>query len=186
MKTRRRWDRAAGAVLAITGVFLLVFTVVGLAPAVSDLGSTQGHLADEAVLNLAIFGPMLAVVILATLGCAWLLWRGWRGARALVLVWIVGAGLFAAQALVGFGNVLWAVRAVVLEPGRLLVRWPHLYWDPFLGSDVSGTPTEDLPYGRLDDITFWLPGVIAMAAIVVAVLLLAGWVAESPEAEVPG
>jgi hypothetical protein len=104
MKTRRRWDRASGAVLAITGVFLLVFTVVGLAPAVSDLGSTQGHLADEAVLNLAIFGPMLAVVVLSTLGCAWLLWRGWRGARALALVWIVGAGLFAAQDLAGGGD----------------------------------------------------------------------------------
>jgi len=39
MKTRRRWDRAAGAVLAVTGVFLLVFTAAGLAPSVSGLGS---------------------------------------------------------------------------------------------------------------------------------------------------
>jgi hypothetical protein len=113
MKTRRRWDRAAGAVLAITGVFLLVFTVVGLAPAVSDLGSTQGHLADEAVLNLAIFGPMLAVVVLSTLGCAWLLWRGWRGARALALVWIEGAGLFAAQDLAGGGDT-WLSRVIAM------------------------------------------------------------------------
>ena len=99
MKSRRRWDRAAGAVLAVTGVFLLVFTVVGLAPAVSNLGSTDEHLAGDATMTLMIFGPMLAVVVLSTLGCAWLLWRGWRGAKALALVWIVGAGLFAAQDL---------------------------------------------------------------------------------------
>jgi hypothetical protein len=181
MKTGRRWDRAAGAVLAITGVILLVFTVVGLAPAVSDLGSRQGHLADEAVLNLAIFGPMLAGVVLSTLGCAWLLWGGRRGARALALVWIVGAGLFAALALDSYGNVLRAARAVVLEHGPLLVRWPNLCGDPNWCSYAEGTPPGSLPYGRLDDITFWLPGVIALAAIAVAVLLLAGWVARSPQ-----
>jgi len=186
VKTRRRWDRAAGAALAVTGVILLVFTVVGLAPAVSNLGAWDEHLAGDATMTLMIAGPMLAVVVLSTLGCAWLLWRGWRGARSLALVWIVAAGLFAAQALAGFGNVLWAVRAVVLEPDRLLIRWPYLYWNPFLGSDVSGTPTESLPFGRLDDITFWLPGVIALAAIAVAVLLLAGWVAKSPETKVSG
>ena len=135
MKTRRRLDMAAGAVLAVTGVFLLVFTVVGLAPAVSNLGARDEHLAGDATMTLMIAGPMLAVVVLATLGCAWLLWRGWRGAKALALVWVVGAWLFAAQDLSGGGN--------------------------------SG-----------------LAGVIAMAAIAVAVLLLAGWVAKSPEAAV--
>lgn len=74
-------------------------------------------------------------MVLATLGCAWLLWRGWRGARALVLVWIVGAGLFAAQDLGGGGNT-------------------------------------------------WLAKVIAVVAIAVAILLVAGWVAKSPEAAV--
>ena len=74
-------------------------------------------------------------MVLATLGCAWLLWRGWGGARALVLVWIVGAGLFAAQDLGGGGNT-------------------------------------------------WLAKVIAVVAIAVAILLVAGWVAKSPEAAV--
>ncbi len=134
MKTRRRWDRAAGGVLAVTGVFLLVFTVVGLAPKVSELGSTNEHLAGDATMTLMIAGPMLTVVVLSTLGCAWLLWREWRGARAFALVWIVGAGLFAAQDLGGGGNT-------------------------------------------------WLARVIALAAIAVAVLLVAGWVARSPEAE---
>jgi hypothetical protein len=134
VKTHRRWDRAAGAVLAVIGVFLLGFTVVGLAPAVSNLGSTNEHLAGDATMTLMIAGPMLAAVILATLGCAWMLWRGWRGARALALVWIVGAALFAAQDLGGGGNT-------------------------------------------------WLARVIAMAAIGVAVLLVAGWVAKSRVAE---
>jgi hypothetical protein len=135
MKTRRRWDRDAGAVLAVAGVFLLVFTVVGLAPAVSALGSTDAHLVGDATMTLMILGPMLAVVVLATLVCAWLLWRRWRGARALVLVWIVGAGLFAAQDLGGGGHT-------------------------------------------------WLAKVIAVVAIAVAILLVAGWVAKSPEAAV--
>jgi hypothetical protein len=115
------------------GVFLLVFTVVELAPAVSNLGSTNEHLAGDATLTLMIAGPMLTAVVLATLGCAWMLWRGWRGARALALVWIVGAGLFAAQDLAGGGNT-------------------------------------------------WLARAIAVAAMAVAVLLLAGWVATSREA----
>lgn len=186
MKTRRRWERAAGAVLFVAAAFLLVFTVVGLAPAVANLGAENEHLAGDATMTLMIAGPMLTIVVVFTLACAWLLWRGRHGARRLALAWIVAAGLFAAQALAGFGNVLWAVRAIVLEPDRLLVRWPFLYWDPFLGSNVSGTPTESLPYGRLDDIAFWLPGVIALVAIAVAVLLFAGRNAKSPEAKASG
>jgi hypothetical protein len=100
-------------VLAVTGVFLLVFTVVGLAPHVSRLGSTNEHLAGDATLTLMIAGPMLTAVVLATLGCAGMLWRRWRGARALALVWIAGAGLFAAQDLGGGGNT-WLARVIAL------------------------------------------------------------------------
>ena len=82
METRRRWDMAAGAVLAVTGAFLLVYTVVGLAPSVSNLGAGDEHLAGDAMMTMVFFGPMLAIVVLFTLGCAWLLWRGWRGATA--------------------------------------------------------------------------------------------------------
>jgi len=180
MEDHNRWHRAAGVVLAATGVFLLACTVVGLAPAVADLGAGDAHLAGDASMTLMIAGPMLAVVVLFTLWCAWLLWGGWRGASALALVWIAAAGFYAGSALTGFGNVLWAVRTVVIEPDRLLVRWPYLYWDPFLGSNVIGTPMESLPYGRLDDVAFWLPGVIAVVAIAVAVLLLAGWIGGRP------
>ncbi len=188
MTTRsvNRPERAAGAVLAVAGVSLLFFTVVGLAPHVPDLGSANTSLAGAATMTLLIAGPMLAIVVLFTLACARMLWCGRRGAVTLTLVWIVAGGLFAAQALAGFGNVLWAIRAAVLEPARLLVRWPYLYWDPFLGSDVSGTPTEALPFGRIDDISFWLPGVIAVAAIGVALLLAMGWVARPHQADVSG
>lgn len=175
METRRRWAMAAGAVLAVTGAFLLVYTVVGLAPSVSNLGAGDEHLAGDAMMTMVFFGPMLAIVVLFTLGCAWLLWRGWRGATALAFVWIVAAGLYCWTMLTGFSNVLWAVRAVVLEPSRLLVHWPYLYWDPFLGTDVSGTPVENLPYGRLDDVAFWLPGIVAVGALLVVCFLLAGW-----------
>ena len=180
MTTPNRWHRAAGAVLAAVGVFMLAFTVVGLAPAVSDLGAGDSHVAGDASMTLLIAGPILAVVVLFTLCCAWLLWRGWRGATALALVWILAAGSYAWSALDGFGNVLWAIRTVIVEPDRLLLRWPYLYWDPFLGSDVSGTPIDALPYGRLDDVMFWLPGVIALAVIAVAVLLLVGWIVDRP------
>jgi hypothetical protein len=100
------------------------------------LGSSNEHLAGDATVTLLIAGPMLKIAVLSTLGCAWLLWRGWGGAKALALVWIVGAGLFAAQDLGGGGNT-------------------------------------------------WLARVIALAAIVVVVLLVAGLVAKSPEVEGP-
>ena len=120
MKTRRRWEKAAAALLAVTGLFLLGFTVVGLAPAVSNLGSTNEHLAGDATMTLMIAGPMLAAVVLATLGCAWLLWRGWRGARALALLWIVGAGMFAWQDLAGGGNT-WLSRVIAMAAIALAV-----------------------------------------------------------------
>ena len=114
MQPRRRWDKSAGSVLAVTGVFLLGFAVVGLAPAVSNLGSTNEHLAGDAPLTLMIAGPMLTGVVLATPACAWFLWHGWRGARALALVWIIGAGLFAAQDLGGGGTGTWVARVVLV------------------------------------------------------------------------
>jgi len=136
MKTRNRWDRAAGAVLAVTGGFLLAFTVVGLAPAVADLRAGDAHLAGDATMTLMIAGPMLAVVVLSTLWCAWLLWRGWRGATALALTWIVAAGLFARGTLsaeTSYGPVdpwtFWLARvlaiaaiavAVLLSAGRIV------------------------------------------------------------------
>jgi hypothetical protein len=172
--TTRRSERAAGAVLFATGAALALYTVVGLAPRMADLGSASPPVHGNAVMTLMIAGPVFLLVILATVACGWLLWRGRSGARTFAVAWILVGGLFAAQALAGFGNVLWAVRTAVAEPDRLLVRWPYLYWDPFLGSSVSGTPTESLPFGRLDDIAFWLPGVIAVAAVAVAVLLVAG------------
>ena len=114
MQTRRRWEKSAGVVLAVTGVVLLGFTVIGLAPAVSNLGSTNEHLAGDATLTLMIAGPILEVAVLSTLGCAWFLWRGWRGARALALVWIVGAGLFAAQDRGGGGTGTWITPVILV------------------------------------------------------------------------
>ena len=145
MKTRNSMHRAAGVVLAVTGGFLLVFTAVGLAPAVSDLGAGDSHLAGDATITLMIAGPVLAAVVLSTLCCAWLLWRGSRGATVLALVWVVTAGLFA-----------------------------------------RGTLSADIGYGPVDPWTFWLARVLAIAAIAVTVLLLAGWILKAPKSELSG
>jgi hypothetical protein len=95
------------------------------------------------------------------------------------------AGFVAWAVITGFGNGLWAVRVAVTEPGSWLIRWPHLYWDPFLSSGESGTPIESMPSAQLDDLAFWIPGVVGLGAFLVACLLVAGWIARAePDARV--
>lgn len=177
MGTRRRTDRAAGAILAFEGLFLLVLAAGAVTRALPDLASGDPILVGEIGIFWFLGGIAIGVAGLVTLFVALLLWRGRAGARVLAAAWVALAGLYSATMLTGFGNVLWAVRIIVFEPDAWLVRWPRLYWNPFLGTDVSGTPVESFPYGRLDDVAFWFPGIVAVGALLVACLLLAGWIA---------
>ena len=177
MGTRSRTDRAAGAIIAFEGLFLLVLAAGTLARALPDLGSADPHLAGDAGMALLIGGFPIGVAGLLTLFLALRLWRRRPGATVFAEAWVAVAGLFSLAMITGFENAMWAVRAIVLEPARLLVRWPYLYWNPFLGSDVSGAPVEGYPSARLDDPFFWFPAIVAVGALLVACLLLAGSIA---------
>ena len=177
MGTRSRTDRAAGAIIAFEGLFLLVLAAGTLARALPDLGSADPHVAGDAGMAVFIGGFPIGVAGLLTLFLALRLWRERPGAKVFAAALAAVAGLYSATMLTGFGNVLWAVRIIVFEPAAWLVRWPYLYWNPFLGTNVSGTPVESYPYGRLDDVAFWFPGIVAVGALLVACFLLAGWIA---------
>ena len=174
--TGSRTDRAAGAVLALEGLFLLVLGPATVAQALPLWLSTDPIVSFEIGLPRVLSGLALTLFGLLTLVLAWRLWRGGPAARVVATGLVALAGLYAGTALSGFGNVLWAMRSLVADPDRLLLRWPYLYWDPFLGSNVSGTPVENFPSGRLDDIAFWFPGLVALGALLVAAMLLAGWI----------
>ena len=176
MHARNQWNRATGVVLGAIGVLLIVFFIVGLAPAAIRAGDTDAHIAGDASMALMIFGPVFVVVALFTLACAWSLWRGMRGAAALGAIWVAAAGLYVMSALSGYGNALWMIQVAVLDSARLSVRWPYVYSDPYPDANEIGTPPASFPSARLDDLLFWLPAVVVIGAIVVAVLLLAGWI----------
>jgi hypothetical protein len=177
MAVRRITDRAAGVVVALVGLFLLASALATLARALPDVAS------ESEVVRWMIGAPELAgglvLGIVAVLGVvlAGELWDGGSAARATAAALVVVAGVIASFAATGFGSVLWALRILVVDPEAWLVRWPYFYWNPFLGTDVVGTPVESLPYGRLDDPYFWLPGILAGGALLVGGLFVIGWIA---------
>ena len=62
-----------------------------------------------------------------------------------------------------------------------MIQQPHtadteheLLADAMLGvTAVDGAPY----YGYLDNVLFWIPGIVALCALLVTCLLLAGWIA---------
>jgi hypothetical protein len=160
MGTRSRTDRAAGAILAFEGLFLLAPAAGAVARALPGLGSggKPGFMAFSDFVN----GLVLAGVGLLTLFLAVWLWRRGPGARVFAATWVVVAGLYAWGMLWRGGNVLWAIWIMIVEPDTWGVRWPYFSWNVYLG--------------RLDDVFFWLPGIVAVGALLVACLLLAGWI----------
>jgi hypothetical protein len=183
MEADSRSNRAAGAILATVGVLVLGLVAVAVPDVLPDLGANDEHLAGDALMAVVFGYVPLMVAGLLTLLSAWLLWRGRPGARVFASALVSVAGLFSWIMLTGFGNILWAVRIIVFEPDALLVRWPYLYYDPFVGSPgpggfpVLGTPVEQLPSASLDNLGFWFPGIVAIGALAVAGLLLASGIA---------
>ena len=98
-----------------------------------------------------------------------LVWRGSSGGVALALLWVSLAGLACAITFIATGNILSAVRMILVESGGWSVFWPELQIYPASGGTW---------FSRLDDVTFWIPGIVAVGAFLVAAFLLAGWIAD--------
>ena len=182
MEARSRFDRAAAAILAVVGVSVLGWVAVAVVDAMPAIASDNPRQRDGALFGLILLGIPVLVGGLLTLFFAWRLWHGHPRARALALVWVVAAGL-ASWTTSGFGTVLWAVRIMVLYPDAWSVSWPYIYYNPLFespapgGFPVVGTPADQLPSVRLDNVYFWLPGIVAVGALAVAGLLVARWIA---------
>jgi hypothetical protein len=169
MGTRRRTDRAAAVVLALGGVALLAsaaLTFAQVLPAI--LGAEGEHMAGDATLWVMLVSlPMTVGGLIALLG-AGLLWRGSSGGVTLALLWVAVSGLACAITFIATGNILSAVRMILVESGGWSVSWPELEIYPASGGTW---------YSALDDVTFWIPGIVAVGAFLVASFLLAGWIA---------
>lgn len=172
MGTRRRTDRAAAAVLALGGVALLATAALTLAqglPAI--LGAEGEHMAGDAWLWVILVGLPMTIAGLFTLLCAFMLWRGSQPGETVALVWAALAGLVCVALTASSGNILYAARVVLLESGTWSLD------GPMLGVQSASSTEGATYYGYLDDVTFWIPGIIAVGAILVASLLLAGRIA---------
>ena len=177
MGTRRRMDRAAAVVLAVTGVVVLVFvavvSVATLAYAASPRmpGDEGEHAVGETVLAVVFFLSPVVVGGLIALLAARMLWRDRRMGRPVAVVWVAVVGLACVLLAMVSGNVLHAARVVVFEAGMTSFRWPVLGVQP-------ANFTDGPYYYHLDDFVFWMPGIGVVVALLLACLLLAGWVAE--------
>lgn len=175
-------DRAAAAILGVAGAAVVAWVAVAVVDALPAIASDNPRQRDGGLFGLILIGIPVLVGGLLTLLVARSLWRDHRPARTLALVWVVAAGIVCWMSS-GFGTLLWAAQILIRHPGALSLNWPYLSYNPFLGSSapggvpVVGTPADQLPSVRLDNLYFWLPGIIAVRALTVAGLLLAGWIA---------
>jgi len=173
MGTRRRLDRAAAVVLAVAGVALLATSLVAFAQALPAMRGTEGeHMAGDATLWVMVIAVPMTVGGLATLLAASMLWRGSPMAGTVALAWVALAGLVCVFLTTSPGNILYAARVVLLESGTWSLE------GPMLGVQSASFTEGATYYGHLDKVTFWIPWIVAVGAILVACLVLAGWVAD--------
>jgi hypothetical protein len=169
-----RYGRAAGATLAAIGILLLAGVaqvLVELLPLL--LGSEGEHMAGDAMLWVIIIGLPVTIAALLCLVPAYWLWRGRRGGRALLALWLAGAALVCAVCWTAEMNILSIVRRVLFESSSPWVT----------GSSVcAGSPDGGFYCGQLDDPAFWLPGVLAVAGLVLLGILVL-WVASDRRGE---
>jgi len=120
---------------------------------------------DAGLYAIVVVVPQAVGGLIALLS-ARLLWRGTSGGVALALLWVGLAGLAGAITFVATGNILSAVRMVLVESAvGWSVHWPELRISP----DAYSTY-----YSQLADVTFWIPGVVAVGAMMVTCFLLVG------------
>ena len=170
MATRRRTDRAAAVVLATIGLALLVFVAIAVAGALPRMRGDEGeHAAGETL--LAVVLPPVVLGGLLTLLIARRLWWGRPMGRAFAGAWTAVVGFACVPMAAANGSALHAARVVMFEAGMVSFRWPVL--------GVQPASFEDGPYYYLvDEISFWTPAIMAVGALLVAGLLLAGRFAE--------
>ena len=172
MGTRRRTDRAAAAVLALGEVALLATAALTFAqglPAI--LGAEGEHMAGDATLWVMLVGLPMTIAGLLTLLSALMLWRCSPLGETVALVWVALAGLVCVALTASSGNILYAARVVLLESGTWSLE------GPMLGVQSASSTEGATYYGYLDDVTFWIPGIVAVGVILVASFLLAGRIA---------
>jgi hypothetical protein len=173
-----RWIRAAALLLAGVGGLLLVAAelwLVMLLPVL--LGSEGGHMAGDAVFFLVIaVVPLAALGVLVVLS-GWRLLRGSGAGVALAVFWTV-VGTIASGLLSGLqGSILSAARRIVVDSA---------HWD--LSGRVLAITSRDGAddYWYLDDIAFWIPGIVAVATAAMVVLLLGAFVSQRRQSPGPG
>ncbi len=171
--SRSRWDGAAAVTLAVAGVMLLGAATVVLVGLLPDLLGAEGeHMAGDATLYaLSIVVPLSVGGLLALLA-AGNLRRGSRDGIWLGLLWVGLAGVACAVVSFGSGNILSALRVIVLESGTWSIEWPTL--------GVAGGDGATY-YGGLTDPTFWIPGIVAVGVAAGACFLLAALVSDDGE-----
>jgi hypothetical protein len=164
MTGRSRWNGAAALTLATAGVMLLGAAAVVLVRLLPDiLGADGEHMAGDAGLfALSVVVPLSIGGLIALLA-AGDLWHGSRDGIWLGLLWVGLAGVACAVAAAGSGNLLSALRVIVLESGSWSLAWPTL--------GVAGGDGATY-YGRLDDATFWIPAIVAVGVVAGACFLL--------------
>ncbi len=167
MDARQRCSRAAAVILFVVGGGLLATAAGGVVLALAEMPNLEGD--DVAghleLFALAVLVPLLVGGWLAMLA-AWLLWGRRRGGVPLALTWVALGAIVSFVTWAATGNVLSAVRMIVVESAQgWLVSWPHL---------AIVTRAQGTYYSRVDDPTFWLPGVVVLATVAVGGLLIAG------------
>jgi len=162
-------DRAAAVVLALGGTALLLSAVLTIVPSLPAIRGAEGeHMAGDATFWVVLVVLPLALGgLIAVLGGR-LLWRGSSAGVTLAFVWVSLAAMASAITFIATGNDLSAVRMILVEGGDWSVSWPELLIDAASGGTY---------FSRLDDVTFWIPGVVAVTAILVTAFLVAGWIA---------
>jgi len=172
MGTRHRADRAAAVVLALGGVALLSSAALTFAQALpAILGAEGEHMAGDATLWVMLVSLPMTIAGLLTLLSALMLWRSSPLGETVALAWVALAGLVCVALTASSGNILYAARVVLLESGTWSLE------GPMLGVQSASVSEGSTYYGYLDDVTFWIPGIVAVGALLVATFLLAGRIA---------